>query len=74
MKILLCLLTFFTVIQQGKAQENFDLRIEPMNISNAPGVHSFSWGKTTDGKWIVLGGRVDGLHRRQPFAAFFRKR
>ena len=44
-----------------------------MNISNAPGVHSFSWGKTTDGKWIVLGGRVDGLHRRQPFAAFLEK-
>lgn len=73
MKILLCLLTFFTIIQKGNTQEKFDLRIEPLNISNAPGVHSFSWGKTTDGKWIVLGGRVDGLHRRQPFAAFLEK-
>ncbi len=52
------------------AQEAFDVFIEPIAISNAPSVQSFSWGKTADGKWVVLGGRIDGLHQRQPFAAF----
>ena len=52
------------------AQEQFTVQIEPLTITNAPNVHSFSFGKTSDGKWVVLGGRIDGLHQRQPFAAF----
>lgn len=64
--ITLSLLATLTTI----AQEPFEILIEPMSISGAPGVHSFSWGKTSDGKWIIIGGRIDGLHERQPFAAF----
>ncbi len=52
------------------AQDQFTVQIEPLTIANAPKVHSFSWGKTSDGKWVILGGRIDGLHQRQPFAAF----
>lgn len=52
------------------SQDLFTVDIEPFNIQNAPNVHSFSWGKTSDGKWVVIGGRIDGLHQRQPFAAF----
>ena len=52
------------------AQDQFTVQIEPLIITDAPNVHSFSWGKTSDGKWIILGGRIDGLHQRQPFAAF----
>jgi len=48
----------------------FSVSIEPMTIANVPGIHSYVWGKSTDGKWLVLGGRTDGLHRRQPWAAF----
>ena len=51
-------------------QDQFTVQIEPLTITDAPNVHSFSWGKTSDGKWIILGGRIDGLHQRQPFAAF----
>ena len=25
---------------------------------------------TSDHKWVIIGGRIDGLHQRQPFAAF----
>lgn len=53
-----------------RAQDEFTVQIEPLTITNAPNIHSFSWGKTSDGKWIVIGGRIDGLHQRQPFAAF----
>ena len=52
------------------AQEQFTVQIEPLTIANAPSIHSFSWAKTSDGKWLVTGGRIDGLHQRQPNSAF----
>jgi hypothetical protein len=47
----------------------FSVAIEPMNIENLGGVQSYTWGQH-GGKWLIVGGRLDGLHRRQPFAAF----
>ncbi|MGB5420351.1 T9SS type A sorting domain-containing protein [Algibacter sp.] len=52
------------------SQDQFTVQIEPLTITNAPNVHSFSWGKTSDGKWLIVGGRIDGLHQRQPFTSF----
>ena len=52
------------------AQEQFTVQIEPLTITNAPNVHSFAWGTTSDDKWVIIGGRIDGLHQRQPFASF----
>lgn len=72
MKLLVKGILGFAVMQISfvGAQINFSIDIEPITITNAPSVHSYSWGKTTDGKWVILGGRIDGLHQRQPFAAF----
>ena len=67
--ILLSVLSLFIYIN-SHSQDQFTVQIEPLVISNAPSVHSFSWGKTSDGKWVILGGRIDGLHQRQPFASF----
>ncbi|MEY3398098.1 MAG: hypothetical protein RL220_692, partial [Bacteroidota bacterium] len=51
------------------AQDPFSVYLEPMDIAGVPGVQSYAYG--VDGnKWLVFGGRIDGLHRRQPFAAF----
>jgi len=47
----------------------FSVQIEPLSIPNVGGLQSFAFGQH-DGKWLVIGGRLDGLHRRQPFAAF----
>lgn len=47
----------------------FEISLEPMNITNLGGIQSFSFGQA-NGKWLLVGGRLDGLHRRQPFAAF----
>jgi hypothetical protein len=47
----------------------FNIYIEPMNISGLGGLQAYSFGQH-NGKWLVVGGRLDGLHRRQPFAAF----
>ena len=69
-KLYSVLTSFFLVIVGLSAQDQFTVQIEPLTITNAPNVHSYSWGKTSDGKWIIFGGRIDGLHQRQPFAAF----
>lgn len=61
---------FFLNLSFAQTPEEFLIEIEPLVIDSAPGVHSFSWGHTNDGKWVVIGGRIDGLHRRQPWAAF----
>jgi hypothetical protein len=47
----------------------FTIQIEPMNISGLGGLQAFAVGQH-NGKWLIIGGRLDGLHRRQPFAAF----
>lgn len=47
----------------------FELIIEPLNISNLGGLQSFAFGQH-EGKLLVAGGRLDGLHTRQPFASF----
>lgn len=47
----------------------FGVYIEPFEIPELGGLQSFVWGQH-DGKWLIVGGRLDGLHRRQPFAAF----
>ena len=43
--------------------------IEPVNSSELSGIQSYAYGQF-DGKWLIIGGRTDGLHRRQPFASF----
>ncbi len=71
MKFIFSILTLF-IINSYNSQTStpFSIEIEPISIANTPGLHSYSWGKTSDGKWVILGGRLDGLHQRQPFAAF----
>jgi hypothetical protein len=57
-------------ITSAQVFEQFNVEIEPMVIPGAPGIHSFAWAKDTSNKILIIGGRVDGLHERQPFAAF----
>jgi len=67
-KILTILLIVFTAHSIAQTAP-FQVVIEPMNISGLGGLQSFAWGQH-NGKWLIIGGRLDGLHRRQPFAAF----
>lgn len=50
-------------------QDPFQVAFEPIDIPNLGGVQSYAFGQSA-GKWLIVGGRLDGLHRRQPFAAF----
>lgn len=71
--IVIFLITFTLVSCNSTAQEEFTIQIEPFSINEAPGIQSYSIGKTSDGKWVLLGGRIDGLHKRRPFEAFLKK-
>lgn len=60
------LLGFFS---NANAQLNFGIELEETSITNLYGVQSFASGQL-NGEWFIFGGRTDGLHQRQPFAAF----
>lgn len=53
------------------SQTTFDYQVQlnPVNIPNFPGIHSFAFAQY-NGKWLIIGGRIDGIHARQPFNAF----
>ena len=57
------------LLPTGLLAQDFTLTVEPMSISNMPGIQSYAWAKY-EGKWILLGGRTDGLHKRQANASF----
>jgi hypothetical protein len=74
LNIIFTFLIAFTLSScNSSAQEQFTIQIEPFSINEAPGIQSYSLGKTSDGKWLILGGRIDGLHKRRPFEAFLKK-
>jgi hypothetical protein len=50
-------------------KDPFGIHIEPMTITGLGGLQAYAFGQDS-GKWLIIGGRLDGLHRRQPFAAF----
>jgi hypothetical protein len=48
----------------------FSISLEEVNISGLPALQSYAWAKTTDGKWLLLCGRTDGLHDHRPPFSF----
>ncbi len=58
-----------SVAQKPATDLPFSIRLEQSFINNFPALQSFSYA-TWQGKWLLLGGRIDGLHRRQPWASF----
>lgn len=56
------------------SQNNFPYKISllPMIPEGFSGLQSYAWAKSGN-KILLVGGRTDGLHRRQPFASFNKK-
>ena len=74
LNIIFTFLIAFTLSScSSSAQEQFTIQIESFSINGAPGIQSYSLGKTSDGNWLIVGGRIDGLHKRRPFEAFLKK-
>ena len=64
-------LILFLISGLVKAQSTFpfDIVLEAVNVTGAPGLQSYSKAEN-NGDWLILGGRTDGLHQRQPWQAF----
>lgn len=71
MKLTIAALTafLFTTIVNAQQAEDFFVEVEEITLANGPGVQSFAFAQH-NGQWLIIGGRTDGLHRRQPWAAF----
>lgn len=67
--ITLFLLALFVLNNVQGQNAPFEIKLEPISISNLGGIQSYAFGQSDD-KWLIVGGRLDGLHQRQPFAAF----
>ncbi len=61
----LFLLSSFAIAQNVP----FSVYLEPVTVPGVGGLQAFAFGQD-NGKWLIVGGRLDGLHRRQPFASF----
>ncbi len=70
MRLIITFISIF-LISLTKAQSSFDyfLELEPVSINNLPGIHSYAFGQYS-GNVLLVGGRVDGMHPRQPFNSF----
>lgn len=53
----------------GQSNFPFGIKVLPKTIAGLTGIHSYAYAQI-DGKWIIFGGRLDGIHARQPFNAF----
>ncbi len=53
----------------GQSNFNYEISLVPKAVNNLPGLHSYVFAQH-QGKWLIIGGRKDGLHSRQPFNAF----
>ena len=71
MKKQLLFLALLLSFKGAMAQNSFpyDVQLTPITIANLPGLHSFAFAQH-NGKWLIIGGRKDGVHARQPFNAF----
>lgn len=68
---LIILLLSFRLVTPVHAQEKFPLSItlEPMLVPGFSGLQSYAWARAGN-RILLIGGRTDGLHKKQPFAAF----
>ncbi len=48
---------------------NYSLKMEAISITGLPGLHSYALAQH-DNKWLIIGGRKDGMHARTPFTSF----
>lgn len=72
MKKLLFILFWLGLSQTTFAQAipfSYSIKTKSVSVTNLPGLHSFAAAQS-NGKWLIIGGRLDGLHARQPFNAF----
>lgn len=67
--VLFLFLLFFQLPSWGQTSFPYRVELQPVSIPGMPGLHSYAFGQDA-GRWLLVGGRLDGLHARQPFNSF----
>lgn len=67
MRFPLLIITFFFSIRL--VAQAVDVRVEPVQLPYFTGIQSYAWAMQDD-HLIMIGGRLDGLHKRRPFESF----
>ena len=62
------ILLLTTIVSYGQTAP-FEITIEPISVPGLGGIQSYVFGQA-NGMWLIVGGRLDGLHKRQPNASF----
>ena len=68
-KIALLILLTISLKAFSQGSFNYELSLVPVSVPDFPGLHSYAFAQY-EGKWLIIGGRKDGLHARQPFNSF----
>ena len=66
MKNITLAFVFLSTFVNAQSTFPFDIVLEAVNVSGAPGLQSYSKAEH-NGDWLILGGRTDGLHQRQVY-------
>lgn len=63
----LATLILFSLISCGDQKPDFfqEIDLEPLAIVNAPAINSYA-DAVYNGQWLIIGGRIDGLHDHRP--------
>ena len=69
MRLYFILLLWLFQVEIHAQSFNYSIELDSVKIEKLGGLQSFAFGQA-DGKWLIIGGRLDGLHRRQPWASF----
>jgi hypothetical protein len=59
----------FSISAFGQNSFNYTVELSGVDIPDLPGLHSYAFGQH-NGKWLIIGGRKDGMHARQPMFSF----
>jgi hypothetical protein len=53
----------------GQVNDDFSVELTPVAIEGIPGLQSYAFAQH-NGRWLVFGGRTEGIHARQGHSAF----
>lgn len=69
--VLVAIMLSSVSVISGQQSDKFryTVSLNPLTIPGLPGLHSFVSAQS-NGKWLIIGGRRDGSHARQPFRSF----
>jgi len=58
-----------SIIFSARAQSPFQIQLQEKTITDLPGLQSYAFGTYKD-LIVIIGGRTDGLHLKQPWRSF----